>query len=145
MTTPTSRGAYGPYFDALDKALEEKTGIRIKCQTQGDANQYRVRLHTARTLDRQLNRESREISDPYYGTSDYDKLIVRVRPNGDGTWWVYIQRNAIVGEIEVLPEWYGIPAPRLISPLAPSPASSAEKPATPKLPPGRRLLITSKT
>lgn len=109
MTTPTSRGAYGPYFDALDRALEEKTGIRIECATQGDANQYRVRLHSARTLDRQLNCESREAGDPLYGTSDYDKLIVRVRPGADGKWWVYIQRNAINGKIEVLPDELPLP------------------------------------
>lgn len=145
MTTPTSRGAYGPYYDALDRALETKAGIRIECATRGDANQYRVRLHSARTLDRELNRDAREPSDKNYGSSDYDNLVVRVKPGPNGKWWVYIQPNAIIGNIEDLECIDGTSAQPSISPNGPSPASSAEKSVTRKPNLGPPFPIISKT
>jgi hypothetical protein len=101
MTTPTSRAAYEPYYEVLDRALESGAGIRIECADQGAAYQFRIRLHSARQIDRELNRESRQPTDPNYGISDYDKLVVRVRADGD-KWWVYIQPTAISNHIEEL-------------------------------------------
>lgn len=101
MTTPTSRAAYEPYYEVLDRALDSKAGIRIECETQGDAFQFRIRCHAARQIDRELNRESREPGDPNYSASDYDKLVVRVRQDRD-KWWVYINHTTISNRIEEL-------------------------------------------
>ena len=101
MTTPTSRAAYKVYYDALDRAIDSPAGIRVGANNEGEAYQYRVRLHSARSLDRELNRQGREPSDPQYGISDYDNLIVRVREE-EGEWWVYIERAAVPGVIEEL-------------------------------------------
>jgi len=101
MPVPTNRGTYGPYYEVLDRALDSQSGIRIECADKGSAFQYRVRIHAARTLDRELNKSSREPDDPSFGRSDYDNLIVRVR-NNSGRWWVYIQPNTLPNNIEDL-------------------------------------------
>lgn len=101
MTTPTARSAYKVYYDILDRAIDSEAGIRIGFADQGEANQYRVRLHTARSLDRELNRITREPSDPDFGVSDYDNLVVRVRRE-DGKWWVYIKQNLPPAQVEEL-------------------------------------------
>jgi hypothetical protein len=130
MPTPTNRGAYGTYYDVLDRAIESKAGIRIEQPNRGDAYQYRVRLHKARSYDRDLNRESRTPDDPSYGRSDYDNLVVRVRRE-DGQWWVYIEPAAIPTKIEELscaPSASPTDGPRA-NPLS---ASSVTNSATPK-------------
>ena len=101
MGTPTSRTAYKVYYDVLDRALDSEAGIRIAVDTSGDAHQYRVRLHYARSLDRELNRQSREPDDPKYGVSDYDNLIVRIKSE-DEQWWVYVEQAVIPQDIEEL-------------------------------------------
>lgn len=101
MTAPTSRAAYKSYYDVLDRALDSDAGIRIEVESKGEAHQYRVRLHYARSLDRELNRQSRPPDDPEYGISDYDNLSVRIRNEGD-KWWVYIEHNSVPHNIEEL-------------------------------------------
>ena len=102
MPTPTNRGAYGPYYEVLDRALESRNGIRVEFDSQGEAYQYRIRLHSARKQDSKLNRDARDRDDPYYGRSDYDSLIVCIR-EGDGKWWVYIEHTATLNNIEEIP------------------------------------------
>ena len=99
MTTPTSRAAYKAEYDLLDKALESTTGVRIEFESQGDARHLQVRLHKARSYDRDLNRESRSPDDPLYGVSDFDCLTVRIRED-EGKWWVYIERYATGFRVE---------------------------------------------
>jgi len=105
MVTPTSRIAYRPYYEILDRALDSKVGIRVPkegFEERGDAMQLRVRLHKARTYDRQLNRESRDPVDPFFGISDYDGLIVLVRLEA-GRWYVHVKHNSLGGhEVEEL-------------------------------------------
>ncbi len=101
MPTPSSRSAYKVYYDVLDRALDSSAGIRIEVPSKGEAYQYRVRLHTARSLDRRLNRQSRRSDDPQYGMSDYDNLVVRVRDEA-GKWWVYVEHSKVPSTIEEL-------------------------------------------
>ena len=137
MPTPTNRAAYGSYFDLLDRALDTEMGVRIECQTQGEAYQHRTRLHTARKIDRKLNRESRDIDDPNYGVSDYDKLIVSTR-TADGKWWVYIKPVVIPSNIEVLTckSDANATSPTPGQEARSSSASSAKNSSTPILPLG---------
>lgn len=99
MTTPTSRLAYKPYYEILDRALASERGVRIRVSDRGAANQMRVRLHTARSLARDLSREMYDVGDPKHGISAYDELTVRVQNDGDDIV-VVIEPNAILGEIE---------------------------------------------
>lgn len=138
MSAPTNRAAYGSYFDLLDRALDTEAGIRIECSSQGEAYQYRVKLHSARKIDRKLNRESRSPDDPFFGTSDYDKLIVRTQTI-DGRWWIYIEPVAIPNNIEELPvcKSDATATSSTIGPKEPtSPALSVEQTLIPILPLG---------
>lgn len=99
MTTPTSRNAYRPYYEILDRALASEAGLRIRVSDRGAANQLRVRLHTARSLDRDLARSAYELEDPKHGISVYDELTVRVVEEEGGTS-VIIEPNRVIGEIE---------------------------------------------
>jgi len=101
MNAPITRSAYKAYYDVLDQAMDSPNGIRVRVGSRGDAMHFRVRLHKARQLDRDLNCLSRAPDDPEYGISDYDALIVLVR-HEDGEWWVHIKRNIIEHEIEEL-------------------------------------------
>lgn len=99
MTTSTSRAAYGPYYELLERALNTERGLRIRVASVGQANQLRVKLHTARALDRDLSRETYELGDPKCGVSVYDNLVVRTK--GDDTFGeVIIEPNNVLGEIE---------------------------------------------
>jgi hypothetical protein len=102
MPLPNNRGAFKPFYDVLDRALESSQGIRIECTTIGDAYQYRNRLNWARKLDQELNRESRKPGDPKYGASDYDQLIVTVKVEEEKCW-VYVKHNRIDNYIEEIP------------------------------------------
>jgi hypothetical protein len=103
MSAPTNRTAYKPYYERLDQALETKNGIRIRCDDEGEAKQLQIRLHTARKYDRDLNRLSRDPSDPAFGTSDYDPLVVSVKEGVD-CWWVYINNPIALAYVEEIPD-----------------------------------------
>lgn len=102
MTTPNSRNAYLAYYEVLDRANDSANGIRVECKDRGEAHQYRVRLHTARQLDRALNREAREPGEPGYGQSEYDNLVVQIKEI-KSVWWVYIKPSRLPNKIEELP------------------------------------------
>lgn len=99
MTTPTSRAAYRPYYELLDRAMEAEKGIRVRVSDFGEAYQLRVKLHTARTLDRTLSRETYDLGDPKYGVSIYDGLVVKVKQDGDDVV-VEIAPGVAIGEVE---------------------------------------------
>jgi hypothetical protein len=89
MSTSNSRHAFEDCYDLLDRALESNTGVRMKMRVGEVAEQWRVRLHRARQLSRDENRERYQPDDPNYGKSVYDNLVVSMR-QVDGAWWIYI-------------------------------------------------------
>lgn len=94
MTAPTTRLAYNDAFEAMNKALDDPTGIRIQVGSLPEAYTLRSRLHYARRIDRRDNTNLEE-TDELYGRSAFDPLIVRIKQDEEGEWWVYIERSTL--------------------------------------------------
>jgi hypothetical protein len=104
MVTSTSRLAYGDCFDLMDKAIADPKGIKIKFAKQEDAWHFRIRLHTARKIDRLDNQITYPETHAMHGKSPYDALTMRIR-NQKGDWWLRLERiDAREFEIESLSE-----------------------------------------
>ena len=95
MTAPTTRLSYGAEFDAFERARDDAKGIRLRCDDHSAAQTLRSRLHNARKVDRVDNTHICEPTDPLYGRSVYDPLIVRIRQDTEGCYWVYIEHTSI--------------------------------------------------
>src|SRR5215831_4905652 len=107
MGTSNSRLAFSDCYELMEKAMEDPKGIRIKFATEQDAWLYRLRLHSARKIDRRDNMDNYEVGHGMHGKSIYDTLIMRLRQvKGDsGAWWLNIEKLTIDGlEIESLSE-----------------------------------------
>lgn len=102
MSISTAKSAYRDCFEIFDQALEADRGIRIGNDDKGAAMQLVTRLQYARTLDRRDSREMYNQGDPGYNTSVYDSLVIRRPRLEDDMWWVYIERRAFGGVIEIL-------------------------------------------
>jgi hypothetical protein len=104
MVTSTSRLAYGDCYDLMDKAIADPKGIKIKFAQEGDASHFRIRLHTARKIDRLDNQITFEETHPMHGRSVYDVLTMRIKPTTNGTWLRLERIDAREFEIESLSE-----------------------------------------
>ena len=93
---------YEAELEALNKALESDAGVRIPFGVQGDAINYRLRLHKARRNDRTANKQMYDSDHPLWGKSVYDGLVVRITPE-KGKWYVYVVKSTM-GDIEPLEE-----------------------------------------
>lgn len=108
MPTPTSRLAYSDCYDLMDAALADEIGVRIPFKSRGDAMQARVRLHSARMIDREENMKIYERDHPLYGRSTYDRLIVQIPSylqedsKGNYSYFVYVRRIAAFENVELL-------------------------------------------
>lgn len=102
MSISAARSAYRDCFEILDQALEAERGIRIGNDDNGAAMQLLTRLQYARTIDRRDSREIHDEGDPRYNTSVYDALVIRRPRFEDDMWWVYIERRALGGVVEIL-------------------------------------------
>ncbi len=102
MTLSTSRASYEDCFELFDQALEKADGIRVSAFDHGAAYHLFSRLQYARTLHRAEATEIYEPSQPEFGISIYDTLIVRRPRERDGRWWVYIEPRKVIGEVEEL-------------------------------------------
>lgn len=104
MATSSSRLSYNDCYDILNLALANTKGIKVEIADYGIGNHLRVRLHTARTIDRKDNRSSYQPDHKLYGRSIYDPLVIQLK-NEDDKWWMYIQRmDASALNIEPLGE-----------------------------------------
>lgn len=107
MVTSTSRLAYSDCFDLMDKAIADPKGIKIKFAQGEDAWHFRIRLHTARKIDRNDNRDIYPDNHRMHGRSPYDQLTMRIRledkSNLSGTAWLRLERiDAREFEVESL-------------------------------------------
>lgn len=96
MTVSTSRLSFDDCFSLFDRVLEEPEGIRVKFPTFGAANYFRMRMHQARSLDREDNRLAYDKGDPLYARSIYDRIKGTIEKDGL-VWWLYLQRYSIEG------------------------------------------------
>jgi hypothetical protein len=92
MAISNSRFSYGDCYDLMDKALADPKGIRIKFTSWGDALHFRLRLHTARRIDRKDNLEVFPSDHAMHGKSAYDPLIMRIKATQDGTTWLRLEK-----------------------------------------------------
>jgi hypothetical protein len=92
MAISNSRFSYGDCYDLMDKALADSKGIRIKFSSYGEALHFRLRLHTARRIDRKDNLEVYPGEHAMHGKSPYDPLIMRIKPTADGTTWLRLEK-----------------------------------------------------
>lgn len=99
MTTPTSRLSYSDCFDLLQRALDDDLGIRVQCADYSVAWRLRLRIHSARTLERRENAQTYASDHPLYGRSDFDVLYVQIVRNDDETCWLYIKKHAMDGMV----------------------------------------------
>lgn len=104
MVTSTSRLAYQDCFELMDQALEAPRGIRFPVSSRGIANHFRVRLHTARDINRKDNKDEYEKGHALWGCSAYDELTVQIRTIGDQVYVCLLKISAENLEIEVIGE-----------------------------------------
>lgn len=105
MPLPNSRLAYQDCYDLFNQALADDKGIRVAMESEAAAITFRMRMHHARGLDRELNAQVHPKGAPMHGQSVYDPLILRLREDTDDNWWIYIEPNtAQIGEVESLSE-----------------------------------------
>src|SRR4030095_8327979 len=86
MVASNSRFSYSDCYQLMDQAIADAKGIRIKFATQEEAWHFRIRLHTARRIDRTDNMETYPLGNPMHGRSAYDPLTMRIRERADGLW-----------------------------------------------------------
>lgn len=94
MPPSKSRFAYDDCYSLMEAALADGVGTRYLVDDVGRANQLRLRLNYARSIDREQNAEAYPLEHPMHGRSEYDKLIFKVNLR-EGQWWVYIEVNTL--------------------------------------------------
>lgn len=99
MTAPTTRLSYGDAYEALDLAKDDAKGIRLKQKDYASAATFRSRIHYARQVDRKDNLDIYDPGDPLFGRSVYDTLVVRLKQDTEGEWWVYIEHATIANMV----------------------------------------------
>ena len=86
MVTSTSRLAYSDCCDLRDKASADQKGIKVKFAAGEDAWHFRIRLHTARKIDRLDNKYIYDQGHHMHGRSVYDQLTMRIRKTDSHAW-----------------------------------------------------------
>lgn len=91
MSQINSLRAYTDCQALFDRATLDPKGARARIGTQEQCINMRTRMHYFRKLDREANERVYPVDDPMHGTSIYDPYVVRLLPDEDGEWWVYVQ------------------------------------------------------
>jgi hypothetical protein len=108
MTFPTHRVSYQVEYDILDKALGQELGARIRMPSLEAATHLRARVHQARKIDREENRDAYDEGHPMHGQSIYDKIVCRLKQVKGHAYLYLEQRNAQNFEVEpISPEDVG--------------------------------------
>ena len=94
MSQINSLRAYTDCEKLFDAATKDTKGARARIGTQEQCINMRTRMHYFRTLDRKANEKTYPSDHPSHGTSIYDPYVVRLLPDEDGEWWVYVQPRA---------------------------------------------------
>lgn len=100
MPPSNASAAYTDCYELLDRALASPAGIRVGFEEPGAANNLRLRLNMARTIDRRKSRELYPEGDPRYSASAYDSLMNKIREH-EGKYYVYIEPRRVTGAIIV--------------------------------------------
>jgi hypothetical protein len=54
-----------------------------------------MRCNNARKLHREENKKIHAPNTPLYGTSEYDRLQLKLKQDTDEQWWVYAERSQL--------------------------------------------------
>jgi len=109
----------------MDQAIADAKGIRIKFASREEAWHFRIRLHTARRIDRTDNLETYGYGHPMHGKSAYDPLTMRIREMADGIWLRLEKVDAREFEVASLAD--DEPQPELAFKPAPPPERVVER------------------
>lgn len=120
MTLSHSLLSYQDCLEAMDRAMDDPQGGRVRFSTQNAALTFRARCHQARMITRQKNKKIYEDpTHPQHGACIYDELVLRLRRDGEA-WYIYLERMTANNiEVEPLSEASALPAPepqRLLPP-----------------------------
>ncbi len=103
MPLSDSRLAYKDCYAFLDQALEDGKGARVPFSNFASASYFRMRCHQARTINKRENKQIYQKGDPMWGLSEYDQLVVRIKEDTEGEFWVYAEIHSTAAlEIELL-------------------------------------------
>lgn len=91
MSQINSLRAYTDCQKLFEAALADPKGARARIGTQDQCINMRTRMHYYRNLDRKANEQTYPKDHPNHGISMFDPLVVRMFPDEDGDWWVYVQ------------------------------------------------------
>lgn len=94
MSQINSLRAYTDCQKLFDSALADPKGARARIGTQEQCINMRTRMHYFRKLDRDANAKTYPPDHPQHAVSIYDPYVVRLLPDEDGEWWVYVQPRA---------------------------------------------------
>lgn len=85
--------------------MDDEVGVRVKFASPDEAINYRMRVHKARSIDREDNKSIKRPDDPLHGRSEYDKLVCRIEHLPDGPSYLYVEKRTVHDlEIENLSE-----------------------------------------
>jgi hypothetical protein len=90
MPPNTSILAHRDVKIALDRALQNTKGVRVKCTSRGEAYSLRQRFYTFRKADRRSNGAVYPPEHPLHFRSVYDQVLLVLGSNGEGAWYVDI-------------------------------------------------------
>lgn len=89
--------AYKDCQEYLDNALDSEEGISLELETKGMATRMMQRLNTCRKLYRERSKEMFQQSDPQWGVSPWDHLVVKKDPDNEVKVIITQQRIKVVG------------------------------------------------
>lgn len=71
---------------------------------EGAAKKFRSRLHYARVIDRNDNRDNFSLDHPMYGRSTYDQIVTEFRYEGSFVWIYLTNQSSAIHIIEEIPD-----------------------------------------
>lgn len=90
MPPSTSPLAHRDIAGALDRALANGRGVRLRCEDYGMAVTLRQKAYTFRKIDKRESKRIYDSDNPLYNASPYDALVMTPREH-DGEWYLYIE------------------------------------------------------
>lgn len=101
MPQPKSDAALADARSLMDQAMESENGIRVRCNTKGQAISLRFRLYAARTRFREAQRKAGKTP-----TSPWDALTFMAEPanpdDPEGEWNLFITLEPSPYKVEKL-------------------------------------------
>lgn len=103
MALSNQIAAYDDCFEVYERAWSDEVGVRVEFPSKTQASLFQMRMCHARMLQREENKRIFDKGHLSWGKSLYDKLVVRLREDTEGHWWVYVERHGQdLGTIESL-------------------------------------------